>query len=157
MSKRFYDPSKRHGNTVHGGKRRNGRALPEYIVWCGMRKRCNNSKDERYPDYGGRGIKVCERWNDFALFLADMGNRPIGATIDRIDNDGPYSPHNCRWADRIEQANNSRKNRFYTWHGQTKTEAQWARELGMHRGTLRSRLERNGFNIEMAFTGSVST
>lgn len=82
---------------------------PTYRSWAAARTRCYNPNREDWPLYGGRGIKVCERWNRFKYFLEDMGERPKGTTLDRIDSDGDYEPGNCRWATPLQQAQNSRK------------------------------------------------
>lgn len=106
-----------------------------------MRQRCMNHKSKDYARYGGRGIVVCERWHTFDNFLSDMGERPEGMTLGRIDNDGDYIPVNCRWEDARTQSNNRRSSRTITVSGRTLSIAQWARELGTSRQTIRYRLE----------------
>lgn len=94
------------GPTTHG-MAKGGKPAPEYIIWQGMLSRCRYPKHIEYHNYGGRGITVCERWKDFALFYADMGPRPSNKhSIDRIDFNGNYEPSNCRWVDSKEQARN---------------------------------------------------
>ena len=105
-----------------------------------MKARCYNTENISYKNYGGRGIKVCDRWlNNFSAFLQDMGPRPSGYSIERRDNDSDYCPENCYWADRKTQANNTRKNVYY----QGKTISQWEQELGLSVGLVKSRLHKN--------------
>jgi hypothetical protein len=117
--------------------------LPEYKIWSGIVQRCTNPKRENYPKYGGRGIKLCERWRVFANFYADMGARPSpDHSIDRTDTDGDYAPENCRWATSKEQANNGRHNRWIELNGERKTMKQWSEHLGINYYTLADRIRR---------------
>lgn len=120
---------------------------PLQNVYWSMRGRCRNKNDPNYKRYGGRGIYVCDRWleakNGFRNFCADMGDRPPGLTLDRIDNDGPYSPENCRWATSNQQYRNRRSNVWITHNGETKIKADWSRDAGGHYGLVNVR-ERNG-------------
>lgn len=94
---------------VNGTKKTHGYfGTATYRIWIGLRNRCNNPKSKDYERYGGRGIKVCSRWNKFENFLADMGERPKDLSIDRINNDGNYEPGNCRWATSSQQVCNQR-------------------------------------------------
>ena len=119
-----------------------------------MRQRCENPGSTQWPHYGGRGITVCARWQDFANFFADMGERPANCTLDRIDNDGPYSPENCRWATQKEQTNNRRRNRMITFGGETKTLQQWAERTGINHSTILMRFKL-GWPVERALTTPV--
>jgi len=120
-----------------------------YNVWQGIKKRCLNPKNKAWHCYGGRGITVCDRWRmDFAAFVSDMGSRPLGMTIERIDNDGPYSPQNCRWATQMEQMNNLRKSVFVKVGSETLTLSQWGRRFGLHAGTIRLRLHAGWSNAD---------
>lgn len=101
-----------------------------YAVWGAMHDRCKRPSVRNYPNYGGRGIKVCERWSDFAAFRDDMGPRPPGGTLERNDTDGDYEPGNCRWATNTEQQSNRRDNVRITLLGRTQTATQWCKELG---------------------------
>lgn len=124
---------------------------PEFSTWMRMRQRCTDPRNISFKLYGGRGITVCDRWREsFEAFLADMGTRPEGASLDRIDPNGNYEPANCRWATPTEQCNNKRRNIRITHDGRTLTVAEWARELGLKDATLRRRL-RVGEPVEKAF------
>lgn len=106
-----------------------------------MRQRCMNPNAQAWPRYGGRGIKVCERWDAFEAFLADMGERPSpNHSLDRIDNDGDYCPENCRWTDRKTQQNNTRGNRYIELDGERLTLSQWEERMGLTRDVIRQRL-----------------
>jgi hypothetical protein len=122
-------------NTSHGMT-----STPTYYAWQNMMTRCNNPNFKQYKDYGGRGIKVCERWRDFAKFYEDMGLKPEDASLDRKDNEGDYTPDNCRWATQEEQLYNRRST--IEWGGKTLLE--WHKETGMNYYTMYSRIKRYG-------------
>lgn len=130
-------------------------SYPEYAIWVSMGQRCYNPKNEYYPCYGERGIKVCDRWRgrgSFVNFIQDMGRRPSpDSTLDRVENNGNYEPLNCRWATPEEQHNNTRRNVLLFFGGERLSISQWARRYGMGRATLRGRLEA-GWDLESALT-----
>jgi hypothetical protein len=147
-----------------GGLRHGGCGTGAYISWGAMKERCLNQKNKKFKDYGGRGITVCEGWMKFENFLNDMGPRPIGLELDRINNNGNYEPGNCKWSTRIEQRNNSRSakemNHDFTKHkkahnltcaGKTLHLAAWAETLKIAQSSLRGRLKR-GWSVEKALT-----
>ncbi len=113
-----------------------------YRIWRGMRSRCTNNKCKEYNRYGGRGITICERWNKFEMFLEDMGIRPEGLSLDRIDNNKGYCKENCRWATREEQNRNKRSNTFLTINNRTMTIAEWTQQEGsVSFGTIWARIQ----------------
>lgn len=137
----------------HGNKRRNGEVPEEYNVWVGMRTRCNDPQQESYHNYGGRGIKVCKRWDDFSVFMVDMGLRPSSKhTIERIDNNKGYEPSNCRWATRAEQVRNSRRTILFTLDGTTACLKDWCKSLGVSYSAAVWRI-RNGWTVSEALFG----
>lgn len=124
------------------GPRKRRKKSRLYCIWCSMKERCASPNNHAYARYGGRGIKVCERWrNSFAAFRDDMGPRPDRHSIDRIDNDGDYCPENCIWADYKTQGRNKRSNRSITHNGETKLLVEWAEESGVGIKALWRRLE----------------
>lgn len=128
----------------------------EYQAWCNAKLRCYSPGAGRYQSYGGRGITMCDDWRDsFEAFYRDMGPCPAGCSIDRIDVNGPYNPSNCRWATRQQQQNNMRQTVRLTFNGRTLTMTEWATELGISVGTLRSRLMDSKWPVERALTTPV--
>lgn len=134
-------------NTSHGWS-----GTATYESWKAMNKRCSNKNSPDYPDYGGRGIAVCPQWQKFEAFLADMGPRPEGMTIERNNNQLGYSKSNCKWATPVEQANNKRTNTMITCGGVTKTLTQWCREMGLNYQTIQGRIQDKKWSPERAFT-----
>jgi hypothetical protein len=154
------------GNTVSCGCRRaeanrdtrtthGMRQSLEYAVWHKMLDRCRRPKHPYYDRYGGRGIKVCERWVRFENFYADMGPRPSPKhSLDRVDNDGDYEPENCRWATQKQQVRNRSNTRKLVFRGQTRSMGAWAEMVGIDYRLLWIRL-RNGWSVEQALTTPV--
>jgi hypothetical protein len=135
--------------SVPANKRHGMKDTREYRIWAGMLNRCRNPKVKAYPDYGGRGIKVCDRWVLFDNFYADMGDCPPGWTIERRDSNGDYEPDNCEWLDRTRQNWNRRDSRLVTFDGVTKPLNTWRQEFGMSSSSLYNRL-RKGMTPEQA-------
>lgn len=142
---------KEHGRYKHGM-----RGTPTYNSWKSMKQRCSNPKALVYQYYGGIGIRFCEKWNSFEGFLEDMGERPAGTTLDRIESDKDYCKENCRWATQEIQDNNRKNHVLISAFGQTKTQAQWAKELGCHSSAISARL-RLGWSPEDAVSKPVQT
>jgi hypothetical protein len=137
----------RHGHAPFRG------ASKTYVVWNGILTRCTNPHSVAFRLYGARGITVCERWLDFANFLADMGERPAGKTIDRYpDQRGNYEPGNCRWATWMEQQRNRTNNRRIEARGLNLTLAEWAERTGCNESVLRQRIDLLGWTVERALS-----
>jgi hypothetical protein len=122
-----------------------------YESWAQALQRCCNPNDNDYPKYGGRGITVCERWREFASFLADMGERSEGMTLEREDVNGNYEPGNCRWATKAEQTRNKRDTVRVTINGATRCVMEWCREFGVSHHRVYARIAR-GWSPERALT-----
>ena len=137
------DPRIRHGQSTRQRK------SPTYMSWQAMLVRCLRPYHVAYPRYGGAGITVCEKWRDFKAFYADVGDRPIGTSIDRIDNTKGYEPGNVRWATPVEQMRNIKTARFVTFRGKKTTVSEVAELSGITASLLRARL-RNGWSLERA-------
>lgn len=129
----------RRGGVRHGHART--KPSPEYMAWRSMKSRCFSPSNSNYPRYGGRGIRVCERWQAFENFLADMGARPKGKTLERRNNNGNYELSNCYWATPKQQSNNTRKTLFLEFNGERKSLGTWAEEKGISLKNLRNRIK----------------
>lgn len=142
-------------NKTHGMTRSDGKFTKVYKTWRGIKTRCTNPNFRLFSYYGGRGIKVCERWQTFDNFLADMGEPPTDQhSIDRMDANGNYCPENCRWATDAEQGWNKRSTRFVDIGGILKPMAVWIREYGIGHGTVYKRMAK-GMTPEEAITTPV--
>lgn len=143
----------KHGDTIGGHSK-------EFLAWISMKDRCLNEENKRFSDWGGRGIKVCERWvNSYENFLLDMGRKPsINHTLDRIDNEGDYTPSNCRWATKKEQSINRRSTVWIEYNGIKMMLSDWAVRLHVHQRTLRRYLNKHGFeNAHKRFSNRIKS
>lgn len=128
---------------------------PIFNIWWSMMQRCYDKNSQAYNRYGGRGINVCNQWQQFEGFYADMGDKPKDMSLDRIDNNGDYSPENVKWATAKDQANNRKSNVVLEHNGKKQTMQQWSDELGLKVGTVWARLNR-GWDISRALSKGVS-
>lgn len=138
-----------HKNSVKGKTRKD--VYDAYRSWVGMRNRCSNPKNKLYRQYGGRGIAVSQEWSTFEAFLSDMGPRPQGATLGRIDNDLGYSKGNCRWEDKKEQERNKTTTRWVEFNGEKKALSEWCEIVGLPFHVVHYRLNA-GWSVEKALT-----
>ena len=140
------------GKSIHGHA--TGKLSPTYHSWAAMIKRCTNPNSQGWRYYGGRGITVCDRWQKFQNFLADMGERPFGMSLERKDNDRGYDPSNCEWADRHTQRLNCRRVTWVEIDGVTKRLVEWCKEFGISVATVRTRVY-HGLDYATALTKPV--
>jgi AraC-like DNA-binding protein len=141
LRKEMGSPNRTHGRT----------GTAEYMIWQAMKRRCENPNTTDYIGYMKRGITICKRWKKFENFLADMGPRPSkDHSIERLDNNGSYTPKNCVWATDHKQTRNKRNNRWFTFEGETLCLSDWARKLGIKRSTLERRIRTYGWPLEKA-------
>lgn len=139
---------KQHSRYKHGKY-----GTPLYKRWESMKRRCLNKNERSYPDYGGRGIKICDKWLDFQGFAADMEvTFKPELSIERIDYNGNYEPGNCKWIPLSDQSKNRRGIKFYEYNGLKLSCADWARKLGIDQFTLYARLTKYNWSIEEALT-----
>lgn len=145
--------------SCQGGKRASSKTVlemgpsnnrsPEYNIWKAMHRRCTNKNSKNWSRYGGRGIKVCSRWtgsNGFSNFYNDMGKKPNGHSIERINNNGDYEPKNCRWATYSEQANNTSKTLFFDYNGELKTVTELSKLFNISRQRFHYLLRSRGYD-----------
>lgn len=124
----------------------------EYRTWYHMKHRCDNPNNSQYKDYGGRGITYDPSWKTFSGFIADMGDKPIGTSIDRINNNLGYSKENCRWATRKQQQRNTRSNRHITYKGETRCLSEWNEIMGYKEDTIKDRLRQGWDELKALLT-----
>lgn len=129
----------------------------EYKIWKGMKRRCENSNDAAFSDYGGRGIEVCQRWQSFENFYCDMGKRPAGMTIERINTNGNYEPENCTWATVKEQNNNRRSTVRIKINGVINSLKIWCEYLGLSYKAVHLRITRYKWSLHRALEMSLDT
>jgi len=123
-----------------------------YYVWCTMKDRCYRKEGKQYVNYGGRGIDVCSEWHNFDKFYADMGEKPVGMSLERIDNTKGYSPENCEWASRKTQGRNTRANILVQYDGRSQCLSAWCEELNLPYDKTHNRLTNLKWSVDRCFT-----
>lgn len=137
---------KSHGHTKNRSK------SPTYYTWTSMKDRCNRESYFLYKNYGGRGITYCEEWETFDKFLTDMGERPDGLTLDRLDVNGNYCPENCKWSNKFDQARNRRNMQKFEHQGKDYLLVELAEIYGIPSKIIQQRMKRDGMTLEQALT-----